>query len=84
MQRNPWWKRHVRPDYLTIKLTDMSASTSWYTHQPCQKYVLQTCTADLHYVEADTDVLLPVAKIGTDDKYGSSLQEGFNWPRYLK
>lgn len=65
MQRNPWWKRHVRPDYIIMKLTNVNASTSWHANQPCQKYQLECSTGDVYYVEADTTVLLPIAKVTT-------------------
>ncbi|KAK4884514.1 hypothetical protein RN001_000785 [Aquatica leii] len=83
MQRNPWWKRHVRSDYAVIILHDLSTCTNWYTSQPCQKYVLQCSGCDIQYVEADTEVLLPIARIGTNEKQGASLQDGFNWPRLV-
>ncbi|KAF5283909.1 hypothetical protein FQA39_LY04729 [Lamprigera yunnana] len=83
MQRNPWWKRHVRSDYAVITLNDLTAYTNWFTSQPCQKYVLQCSTCDIYYVEADTDVLLPIVKVGINEKQGSSLQDGFNWPRLV-
>lgn len=78
MQRVPWWKRHVRPDYLVLKLTDATWHTSYHTGQKSQKYVLQCGSADVSYVEADTTMLLPIAKLGNDR---SSLQDGFNCPR---
>ncbi|KAF5280262.1 hypothetical protein FQR65_LT03070 [Abscondita terminalis] len=83
MQRNPWWKRHVRPDYAMIILQDLSAFSNWHTSQPCEKYILQCSTCDIQYVEAGTDVLLSIAKIGTNEKQGHSLQDGFNWPRLV-
>ncbi|KAK5648479.1 hypothetical protein RI129_003371 [Pyrocoelia pectoralis] len=83
MQRIPWWKRNVRPDYLVFTLNDFSFNTNWYTSQPCQKYVFQCCTGDINYVEADTDILLPIASLGITEKQTSTLNDGSNLPRLI-
>ncbi|KAB0799030.1 hypothetical protein PPYR_06910 [Photinus pyralis] len=81
MQRVPWWKRNVRPDYLVFVLNDFTFNTNWCTSQPCQKYIFQCATGDISYVEADTDILHPIARLGTMEKQTNSFQDGSNVPR---
>lgn len=49
MQRIPWWKRNVRPDFLTLTFTDATLQSSINSKQPCFRYELQCRTLDLHY-----------------------------------
>lgn len=49
MQRVPWWKRNVRPDFITFIFTDASFQSAIHSKQPCLKYELQCRTLDLHY-----------------------------------
>lgn len=49
MQRSPWWKRNVRPDFMTLKLTDATLQSSIHSKQACLRYELQCRSADVYY-----------------------------------
>lgn len=68
MQRTPWWKRNVRNDYLCLKLTDCTASTSTFTNQSFEKYVLQAKALDVVYFENENSFPIDIGKVGIDDK----------------
>lgn len=80
MQRIPWWKRNVRPDFLTLQMVDASVISCITSAQICFKYEIQCRSADLYYTdESAIAAPLHIGKICVDCK--SSLPDGFNWPR---
>ncbi|XP_025831922.1 autophagy-related protein 2 homolog B isoform X2 [Agrilus planipennis] len=83
MQKNPWWKRNVRPDYLTLKLTDSSVSSSWYSNQLYQQYIVECKEVDIQYTEFEMNSSIPIAKAGVSDKCGNSLPDDFYLVRLI-
>lgn len=81
MQRTPWWKRNVRPDYLTLQMIDANCMSSINSNQSSLKFEIQCRVADLHYTDESSSVL-HIGRISVDDKNGASLP-GFNWPRMV-
>lgn len=81
MQRLPWWKRNVRPDFLTLQMIDASVISNINSNQNSLKYEIQCRLADLNYTDESGSVL-HIGRISVDDKNGASLP-GFNWPRMV-
>lgn len=82
MQRTPWWKRHVRPDFLSLQFTDTSIQTTFQTGEAIQKYTLECRSIDAFYYENENDLSLQIGRAGVDEKYASLISDGYNWPRY--
>nr|CAI5847822.1 unnamed protein product [Callosobruchus analis] len=75
MNRMPWWKRNVRPDYLSFILTEATFFTSLQTNQGFKEYSVHSRGLDIFYYETENSVPLHIAKAGFDDKYASSMQD---------
>ncbi|KAJ8968662.1 hypothetical protein NQ314_002185, partial [Rhamnusium bicolor] len=75
MNRVPWWKRHVRPDYLSLVLYDALLQATFQTTQTHQEYNVQSRGFDIFYYETESSEALPVAKAGFEEKYTSSMQD---------
>lgn len=73
MQRVPWWKRNVRPDYLNLKFSDCCLQTSTFTNQSFEKYSLQAKTVDVHYYDNENSFPIELGKVTLDDKCGMNL-----------
>lgn len=83
MQRIPWWKRNVRPDFLTLHMADASLISCMTNAQTCYRYEVQCRLADLFYTEeSKLNAPLHIGRISIDDKC-LSLPDGFNWPRIV-
>lgn len=87
MSRTPWWKRSVRPDYVTLSLTDAQVHSSMESRNHCQaRHEIQCRELLISYMEADADVPVEIGKASADEKANSSLPqggEGFGWPRMV-
>jgi autophagy-related protein 2 len=88
MNRVPWWKRSVRPDYVTLHLTDAKLHTSLDSRQShVARHEIQCRQFLLTYTEADSDVPRHIGKASADEcRSDESLQnegEGFGWPRVV-
>ncbi|XP_012275672.1 autophagy-related protein 2 homolog B isoform X2 [Orussus abietinus] len=87
MSRAPWWKRSVRPDYVTLKLTDVKIHSSMESRSHfLAKHVVQCRGILFTYTEADVDVPVEIGKTSVDEKADGSLPhetEGFGWPRMV-
>ncbi|XP_014232573.1 autophagy-related protein 2 homolog A [Trichogramma pretiosum] len=87
--RVPWWKRSIRPDYMTLHLTDAKAQTLFESRKPyLSRLEIQCRRVLVTYTEADSDVPLEIAKASSDkcERADGSLQnedEGFGWPRIV-
>ncbi|XP_063919299.1 autophagy-related protein 2 homolog B isoform X2 [Zophobas morio] len=75
MNKTPWWKRHVRPDFLSFVLTGMSFQTCLLTNQTVQDYTLKCKSLNVAYQEDANSDPVPVGKAGYEDKAMTSLQE---------
>lgn len=75
MNRTPWWKRHVRPDYISLVLYEALLHTSVQSSQTFQEYNIQSRGLDIVYFESESSVGLPIGKAGFDEKYSSSMQD---------
>ncbi|XP_012255190.2 autophagy-related protein 2 homolog A [Athalia rosae] len=87
MSRTPWWKRSVRQDYVTLRLSDAQIHSSMESRNHCQaRHEIQCRQVLLSYTEADSDTPVEIGKASTDEKANSSLSqggEGFGWPRMV-
>ena len=88
MGRVPWWRKSVRPDYVTLHLTDAKIHTSYESKSAHSiKHEIQCQNLLVTYTEADSDIPIEIGKATADDcKNDGSLQndsEGFNWPRIV-
>lgn len=81
MQRTPWWKRSVRPDFLSFQLSDMETQTTLQNGQVSQKYTLECRSIDVFYYENESDLSLLLGRSGVEEKYSSLINDAFNWPR---
>ncbi|RZC41089.1 autophagy-related protein 2 A -like protein, partial [Asbolus verrucosus] len=75
MNKTPWWKRHVRPDYLTLVLSGMTFQTTLQTNQTIQDYSVQCRSLNVSYHEDANSDPVPIAKAGYEDKQLSSMQD---------
>lgn len=66
MNRVPWWKRHVRPDYLSLVFSDCTLLTSFLTKQTHQEYSIECRALDVFYYEAENSVPVEIGKAGFD------------------
>lgn len=87
MNRAPWWKRSVRPDYMILKLTDAQIHSTMESRAHCSaRHELQFRHLLLSYLETDTDVPIEIGKATADEKNDGSYQqinEGFGWARIV-
>lgn len=87
MNRVPWWKRSVRPDFMTLKLTDAQIYTSIDSrYSYLTRHEIQCRQLLITYTESESDVPIEIAKASADEKFDGSLQqdgEGFGWPRIV-
>lgn len=66
IQRIPWWKRHVRSDFLLLKLHHANAHTLFQTNQLSSKYSLQCLGIDVFYYESAHSDPFVIAKVTSD------------------
>ncbi|KAI4495649.1 hypothetical protein M0802_008484 [Mischocyttarus mexicanus] len=87
MNRAPWWKRSVRPDYMILKLTDAQIHSTMESRAPySSRHELQFRNFLLSYLETEIDVPIEIAKAMADEKNDGSYQqinEGFGWARIV-
>lgn len=87
MNRMPWWRRSVRPDFLTLKLTDALISTSLDSRCPyTARHEIQTRQLLVAYTEAESEIPIEIARACEDEKSDGSLPpegECFEWPRIV-
>ncbi|XP_015509682.1 autophagy-related protein 2 homolog B [Neodiprion lecontei] len=87
MNRTPWWKRSVRPDFVTLELTDAQVHSCMESRNHCQaRHEIQCRQILLTYIEVDANVAVEIGRASTDEKANSSLPqggEGFGWPRMV-
>ena len=85
--RLPGWRRNIRPDYVTLRLTDAKLHTSFESHVPhLARHEIQCRHILLTYTEADSDLPLEIGKATADERSDESLSnvgEGFGWPRVV-
>ena len=82
LQRTPFWKKHVRPDYLGLQLTDVTLQTAFGSGQFSQKFTVECRTADVMYYESDNHMSLPILRAGVDKQLDTSITDVFNWLRF--
>ncbi|CAG9863843.1 unnamed protein product [Phyllotreta striolata] len=75
MNRTPWWKRHVRSDYLSLLFADFLLQYAFHTHQSSQEYSIQSRALEVFYHENETGPALPIAKTEVDDGEPTSMQD---------
>ncbi|KYB26228.1 Autophagy-related protein 2 homolog B-like Protein [Tribolium castaneum] len=75
MNKTPWWKRHVRPDFLSLVLAGATFQTSFQINQTVQDYTLECRSLNILYQEDANGDVIPIAKAGYEDKPMSSLQD---------
>ncbi|KAG5882217.1 hypothetical protein JTB14_024728 [Gonioctena quinquepunctata] len=75
MNRIPWWKRHIRSDYLSVLFTDILLQSTFQTGQLFQEYAIQSRGLDIYYLENENGLPHHLAKAEFDDKYSSSMQD---------
>ncbi|CAH1999640.1 unnamed protein product [Acanthoscelides obtectus] len=68
MSRTPWWKRNVRPDYVSFIMTEAVFFTTFQTNQALKEYTIQSRGLDIFYYETENSIPLHIAKAGFDDK----------------
>ncbi|KAJ8924233.1 hypothetical protein NQ315_007024 [Exocentrus adspersus] len=75
MNKVPWWKRHVRPDFISLVLNEALFKSCFQTSQTFQEYNIQSRGVDVVYYESRNSVGLPIGKAGYDEKYASAMDE---------
>ncbi|CAG9820878.1 unnamed protein product [Phaedon cochleariae] len=75
MNRVPWWKRHVRTDYLSIILTDVLFQSTFQASQAFTQYDIQSKGLQIFYFENKESSPLHIAKSEFDDNFASSMQD---------
>ncbi|XP_029036559.2 autophagy-related protein 2 homolog B [Osmia bicornis bicornis] len=90
MNRAPWWKRSVRPDYMILKLTDAQIRSTMRKLSPSvrnfTKHEIQFRKLLFSYAETETDTPINIGKVTTDEKNNASCEqvnEGFGWARVV-
>ncbi|XP_014472680.1 PREDICTED: autophagy-related protein 2 homolog A isoform X2 [Dinoponera quadriceps] len=87
MNRAPWWKRSVRPDYIILQMTDAQIRFGTESRSHClARYELQCRRLSLSYVETEGDAPLEIGRVTADEKSDASYQqvsEGFGWARVV-
>lgn len=87
MNRVPWWKRSVRPDFMTLKLNDAQIHTSIDSRFAYSvRHEIQCRQLLVTYTEPDSETPIEIAKASVDEKFDGPLQqdgEGFGWPRIV-
>lgn len=86
MSRSPWWMRSVRPDFVTLTLTDIQihSSTESRSHH-LARHEVQCQRLLITYTEADSDVPVEIGLAQADERVYSSLpqESGFGLPRMV-
>ncbi|XP_014205961.1 autophagy-related protein 2 homolog B [Copidosoma floridanum] len=88
INRTPWWKREVRPDYVTLNLTDAKLHTSFESNAfYLSRHEVQCRHMLLTYTEADSDIPLEIGKVSSDqcrvDDSMHNEPEDMCWPRLV-
>lgn len=88
MNRVPWYKRSVRPDFATLHLTDAKVHTCIESRTTYSaRHEIQCRNLLLTYTKADSNLPVEIGKATPDEcrNDGSSQNEaeGFNWPRIV-
>ena len=87
MSRVPWWKRSVRPDYITFKLIDTKIHSSMESQSHyLVRHEIQCRRLFFTYTEADSDIPVEIGKASADERSDGGFQqdnEGFGWPRIV-
>ncbi|CAN8009581.1 unnamed protein product, partial [Ixodes pacificus] len=78
MGRAPWWQRNIRPDILTLELTEPTLSTSFEDAEPDLKLVLVCKDAHVLYQESPLSTPVSFLRVFLDPKVK---EDGFDWPR---
>lgn len=68
INRIPWWKRHVRSDFLLLKLHHTNAHTTIETNQLIRKYCLECHSIDVFYCDSALSEPLVIGKATVDSK----------------
>lgn len=71
--RDRWWARHVRADYLSLVLHEMSFFTC-LCNQLIQEYTVQCRNMNIDYYEEPNSAPIHIAKAGYEDEQFSSLR----------
>lgn len=88
MNRAPWWKRSVRPDYIILQMTDAQIRFGTESRSHClARYELQCRRLLLSYLETEGDNSLEIGRVTADEKSDASYQQvseqGFGWARVV-
>lgn len=68
MQKVPWWKRNVRPDYLQFNISEVTLQNETSTSRCSSKKYTMTCKAcHLTYHENERSVPLSLAKTTSNE-----------------
>lgn len=67
LSRTPWWKRNLRPDYISIILSEASFQATFGNNQIYQEFLVQSRGFDIFYHETEITLPLPIAKGGFND-----------------
>jgi len=59
MQRTPWWRRHLRPDILTVELIETLVSTTLTPNESVATYQLVCKEAKCLYQENENLEVIP-------------------------
>lgn len=88
INRTPWWKREIRPDYVTFNLTDAKLHSSFESGTPhTSRHEIQCRHLLLTYTEVDSEIPLEIGKASPDhcrvDDSMNNEPEDMCWPRFV-
>lgn len=75
MNKIPWWKRHVRADFLSLVLAGAMFQTTFQTNQTVQDYTVECRSVNIFYHDDSNSDAIPIAKAGYEDKPMTSMQD---------
>ncbi|XP_064484407.1 autophagy-related protein 2 homolog A-like isoform X3 [Ornithodoros turicata] len=78
MERLPWWQRNVRPDILTLELTEPKLTMTLEDSEPDLKFVLECKDAHALYRESPLATPVSFLRVFLDP---NMKEDGFDWPR---
>ncbi|XP_063976895.1 autophagy-related protein 2 homolog B [Diachasmimorpha longicaudata] len=87
MSRVPWWTRSVRPDFITMTLSNAQLHTSMDSKSHhLTRHEIQCKDLLITYAEVDSDIPIEIGRSQVDEKTDGSLQQNesqFGWPRIV-
>jgi len=76
MQRTPWWRRHLRPDILTVELIETLVSTTSATNESVATYQLVCKEAKCLYQENENQEVISFMHVTAQESDSVNMADG--------